>query len=99
QSSPNPSGFQLSLLSGVSCTSADSCTAAGQSQTSGQAFSSTLGEVWNGTAWTLRSTPNRPTAGRNILIGVSCGANQVCTAVGDRRGVVGPPAPPIETGD
>jgi len=99
QSSPNPSGFQLSLLSGVSCTSAGSCTAAGQSQTSGQAFSSTLGEVWNGTAWTLRSTPNRPTAGRNILIGVSCGASKICTAVGDTQDVGGTPATLIETGD
>ena len=99
QSTPNPSGFQFSLLSGVSCTSADSCTAVGQSQTNGQVFSSTLGEVWNGTAWTLRSTPNRPSAGRNVLSGVSCGASQMCTAVGDTQDVGGTLATLIETGD
>ena len=99
QSTPNPSGFQFNSLSGVSCTSADSCTAVGQSQTNGQVFSSTLGEVWNGTAWTLRSTPNRPSAGSNLLNGVSCGASQKCTAVGDTEDVGGTSATLIETGD
>ena len=99
QSTPNPSGFQFNSLSGVSCTSADSCTAVGQSQTNGQVFSSTLGEVWNGTAWTLRSTPNKPSAGRNLLNGVSCGASQKCTAVGDTEDIGGTSATLIETGD
>jgi hypothetical protein len=99
QSTPNPSGFQFSLLSGVSCTSADSCTAVGQSQTNGQVFSSTLGEVWDGTAWTLRSTPNKPTAGRNILSGVSCGASRMCTAVGGTQDIGGISATLVETGD
>jgi hypothetical protein len=99
QSTPNPSGFQFNFLDGVSCTSADSCTAVGQSQTNGQVFSSTLGEVWNGTAWTLRSTPNRPSAGRNLLSGVSCGASQMCTAVGDTQDVGGTLATLVETGD
>jgi hypothetical protein len=91
--------LRLSLLSGVSCASADSCTAVGQSQTNGQSSSSTLGEVWNGTAWTLRSTPNMPSAGRNILNGVSCGASQMCTAVGETQDVGGTSATLIETGD
>ena len=99
QSTPSPTGFQSSSLSGVSCTSADSCTAVGQSQTNDQVFASTLGEVWNGTAWTLRSTPNRPSAGHNVLNGVSCGASQMCTAVGDTRDVGGTSATLIETGD
>jgi hypothetical protein len=99
QSTPNPSGFQYSTLSGVSCTSADSCTAVGQSQTNNQVFSSTLGEVWNGTAWTLRSTPNRPSAGRNILSGVSCGASQMCTTVGGTQDIGATSATLIETGD
>jgi hypothetical protein len=99
QSTPNPSGFQFSLLSGVSCTSADSCTAVGQSQTNGQVFSSTLGEVWDGTGWTLRSTPNRPTAGHNVLSGVSCGASQMCTAVGGTEDIGGASATLVETGD
>ncbi len=99
QSTPNPSGFELSLLNSVSCTSADSCTAVGESQTNGQVFSSTLDEVWNGTAWALRSTPNRPSAGQNLLAGVSCGASQACTAVGDTQDIGGTSATLIETGD
>jgi hypothetical protein len=99
QSTPDPSGFQDSTLSSVWCTSAGACTAVGQSQTNGQAFSSTLAEVWDGTAWTLRSTPNRPSAGQNLLNGVSCGASQMCTAVGDTQDIGGTSATLIETGD
>jgi hypothetical protein len=71
----------------------------GQSQTNGQVFSSTLGEVWNGTAWALRSTPNKPSAGHNALSGVSCGASQMCTAVGGTQDADGISATLIETGD
>jgi hypothetical protein len=99
QSTPSPSGFPFNSLNSVSCTSAGACTAVGASQTNGQVFSSTLGEVWNGTAWALRSTPNKPTAGHNLLNGVSCGAGQMCTAVGDTQDIGGTPATLIETGD
>ena len=99
QTTPNPSGFFENILSGVSCSSASACTAVGQSQTNGQVFASTLAEVWNGTTWSLRSTPNPPAAGQNILNAVSCGASQACTAVGRTADIGGFSATLIETGD
>jgi hypothetical protein len=100
QSTPNPSATQGSQLSGVSCTSATSCTAAGSYQSSNTstfgAFQ-TLVETWDGTAWTIQSSPN-PGAG-DQLEGVSCGASQVCTAVGQAPDPGGVEATLIETGN
>jgi hypothetical protein len=97
QPTPNPAASLSSSLLGVSCTSASSCTAVGQYLAS--VSNLTLAEVWNGTAWRLRSTPNHPWAGQNILNGVSCGASQNCTAAGvtDDFGQIS--ATLIETGD
>ncbi len=83
QPTPNPAGAQASYLNGVSCTSATSCTAAGiYSQPAGTR--STLVESWNGTSWTLASTPDPAGAGYDALFGVSCLAVlQACTAVGN----------------
>jgi len=99
QSIPNPKASQGSFLRAVSCTSASSCTAVGDYQYFGGSFSNTLAEVWDGMTWSLRSTPNHPYAGQNILNGVSCGANSVCTAVGQTQDIGGTEATLIETGD
>jgi hypothetical protein len=61
--------------------------------------SRTLAEVWNGTKWTLRSTPSNSFAGQNALAGVSCGASHVCTAVGVTDDLGQVPATLIERGD
>ncbi|MGI8682705.1 MAG: hypothetical protein ACR2JO_11380 [Mycobacteriales bacterium] len=46
----------------------------------------TLAERWNGTSWTVQSTPN-PIGGENVnLTGVSCASTTVCTAVGQYFG-------------
>jgi hypothetical protein len=85
----------------VSCTSATSCTAVGQYQSSNVSnFGAlqTLAEVWDGTTWSLRSTPN-PSAAHDLLLGVSCGASQMCTAVGQALNQGGVEATLIETGD
>ena len=100
QSSPNPSATQGSQLSGVSCTSATSCTAVGSYQSSSVpnfGASQTLVEVWDGTAWSIESSPNPGTG--DILEGVSCGASQVCTAVGQAPDPGGVNSTLIETGD
>jgi hypothetical protein len=99
QSMPNPSISQDTSLLGISCTSADACTAVGQYQYSNLTLFQTLAEVWNGDKWTLRSTPNVPNTGQNILNGVSCGAPAECIAVGltEDAGLV--PATLVETGD
>ncbi|HEV2377774.1 MAG TPA: hypothetical protein VGS19_37130 [Streptosporangiaceae bacterium] len=99
QSTPSPSPSQGSTLKSVSCTAADACTAVGDSQASSFGPFRTLAEVWNGTAWSLRSTPNHVNAGQNILNGVSCGASQVCTAVGQTLDAVQIQATLIESGD
>ena len=54
---PPPGTALQSELYGASCTSASACTAVGDYVTSTGA-SKTLAERWNGTAWTLQSTPN-----------------------------------------
>lgn len=96
---PNPKASQGSFLRAVSCTSASSCTAVGDYQYFGGSFSNTLAEVWDGSKWSLRSTPNHPYPGHNTLSGVSCGASSVCTAVGQTENIGGTVATLIETGD
>jgi hypothetical protein len=55
-------------------------------------------EVWDGTAWTLQSSPN-PSTTDSLLQGVSCGASQMCTAVGQALDPGGVVATLIETGN
>jgi hypothetical protein len=101
QPTPNPTATQGSSLSAVSCTSATSCTAIGQYQ-SGNVSNfgdyQTLAEVWDGTAWSLESTPD-PSTTHDVLLGVSCGASQMCTAVGQALNLGGVEANLIEVGD
>ena len=40
-----------------------------------------LAEVWNGSGWTVLSTPN-PTVGANQLLRVSCATTTSCVAIG-----------------
>jgi hypothetical protein len=42
----------------------------------------TLAERWDGTAWTIRATPNPSGAQRSVLSAVSCASATACTAVG-----------------
>jgi hypothetical protein len=100
QPTPDPSATQGSTLSAVSCTSATSCTAVGQYQSSNVTnFGAlqTLAEVWDGTTWSLESAPN-PSPAHDLLSGVSCGASQVCTAVGQAQDAGGIGSTLIETG-
>ena len=59
QPTPSPAGATFSYLSGVSCTSASACTAVGYfGNSAGNILN--LAEGWNGTRWTIESTPNPP---------------------------------------
>jgi hypothetical protein len=78
QSTPNPAGGQ-SELTGVSCTAADACVAVGYYYQGSTGFG-TLVEVWNGSSWTIQSTPSP--ASSSFLSGVSCTTADACTAVG-----------------
>jgi hypothetical protein len=80
KTTPNPTGATASELKGVSCASSEACTAVGNYHNSTGAMV-TLAERWNGTAWSVQTTPN-PTGATSIsLAGVSC-VSSVCAAVG-----------------
>jgi hypothetical protein len=69
-------------LGSVSCASSTSCIAVGLSFTSRtSAATRPLAESWNGTKWTLVSTPKLAHAGAS-LDGVSCTSPSSCMAVG-----------------
>jgi hypothetical protein len=59
-------------LSSVSCPSATACVAVGGSWS----------EIWDGSSWTLHSTPNPTSYGAGQLNSVSCTSATACTAVG-----------------
>ena len=84
--SPNFLNTQSNFLYGVTCASASECWAIGYYDTTSptspvQTFN-TLTEHWDGTSWTVVSSPNTdPT--QNFLLGVTCGsAAAECWAVG-----------------
>jgi hypothetical protein len=81
QSTPNPSGTTISVLDGVSCTSASACSAVG-SYVDSSGVEVTLAERWNGSSWSIQSTPNPTEAKGNVLRGVSCTSSSACVAVG-----------------
>jgi len=84
QSTPNPSGATSSSLNGVSCSSSTACTAVGSSTKTGEhgeSTTTTLAERWNGTSWSIQTTPN-PSGTAPALEGVSCAGASECTAVG-----------------
>lgn len=80
--SPNGDINGFNALSGVSCISPLFCMSVGSYHDGTR--SHTLTESWNGSAWTVASSPNRGTDS-NELWGVSCTSPQFCVAVGDYR--------------
>jgi hypothetical protein len=66
-------------LSGVSCTSASACIAVGYS---GNLDAQTLVEQWNGTTWSIVSSPDVSSTENNYLNAISCTSASACTAVG-----------------
>src|SRR5438067_7801982 len=84
--SPNTSATQDNLLRGVTCTSASDCWAVGSYVISTGPFSGfyyrTLIEHWNGTRWSIVTSPNASTRQDNELRGVTCTSASDCWAVG-----------------
>jgi hypothetical protein len=80
-STPVPSGATLSGLDAVSCASSFHCEAVGSFM---DASSTTLpfADVWNGSSWTVQTTPLPPGAVSGVLTGISCMNTNHCTAVG-----------------
>lgn len=80
-STPNPAGAARSFLTSVSCRSSTSCMAVGF-WVDGSGTQQALAESWDGTNWTIQSTPDPSTGNTVELQGVSCGSATACTAVG-----------------
>jgi hypothetical protein len=79
--SVNPKGYTLSQFNGISCTTATNCVAAGlYSRDSVVDF--TLINRWNGTKWTVDSSPKPTGAAGSAFTGVSCVLGSRCFAVG-----------------
>lgn len=75
---PNPAGSSQTVLDGVSCTTASACTAVGWYASSSGLV--TFAERWNGTSWTIQSTP--PGGLPANLSSVRCLNATDCLAVG-----------------
>jgi hypothetical protein len=82
QPTPNLHALPNNDLAGVSCPSARSCTAVGSNFDPVSAASATLAEQWNGTSWSLQSTPRPRSATFMALNSVSCAAANACEAAG-----------------
>jgi hypothetical protein len=81
QASPNPVEGKAAVLAGVSCVSASSCLAVGN-YLPGGLEEKTLAESWNGTEWSVKTTPNPTGSAASSLAGVSCSSAIACTAAG-----------------
>ncbi len=79
QSVPSPAEATGAEFFSVACTSATNCVAVGDY--AGTGGMQVLAERWDGTNWSVQSTPDP--AGDNRLLGVSCTTASACTAVGD----------------
>ena len=79
QTTPSPSGATLTQLKGVSCPNASDCEATGSSRNG--STTTTLAELWNGSSWSIQTTPNA-SGTFSQLEGVSCTSATACTAVG-----------------
>lgn len=80
-----PAGTTDATLTGVSCSAGNACTAVGGYSTTTAFPNKTLAERWNGSTWTIQSTPN-PASGSPEFSAVSCPTAADCTAVGEPLG-------------
>ena len=80
--SPNPATSLQTQFAGVACVSASSCFATGEWATNTTpAQGKTLAERWDGSTWSLMTTPNK--AGQDTaLAGITCTAATNCVAAG-----------------
>jgi hypothetical protein len=81
-SSPSTSTSQGNLLDAVRCTSASDCWAAGYYDNTVTGAYQTLIEHWDGSSWTIVSSPNSDTTLENALYGLTCVSSNDCWAVG-----------------
>jgi hypothetical protein len=88
----SPNAAQINLLNGVTCRSASDCWAIGYSEIVGAGtlnIDQTLIERWDGTAWTIVTSPNASAWPKNFLFGVTCVSASDCWAIGFSQSLVG----------
>jgi len=78
--SPNPSGASTSALHAVACPATTSCFAVGSTKTG--STQTTLIERWNGSAWSILTSPTPPGSSAAKWSGVACAGTATCFAVG-----------------
>lgn len=82
-SSPNPLASPLAALQGVTCVSTSSCWAVGYyTDLTNGGYYQTLTEYWNGTTWSIVTSPNTSATEDNVLWGMTCTGTADCWAVG-----------------
>jgi lysophospholipase L1-like esterase len=82
---PNPRGTPYdanSALYAISCASLTSCVAVGEYEDEPDDTDPALAESWNGSTWTVDSTPMIPDSYQISLNSISCWAPGSCMAVG-----------------
>jgi hypothetical protein len=80
-SSPNTSIAANNELNSVTCNSTTDCWAVGDAVDPVSGYHQTLTEHWDGTSWTIVTSPDANTRD-NFLASVTCGSAQDCWAVG-----------------
>lgn len=79
--SPNTSSAQNNDLNRMTCTSSSNCWAVGSHSTA--SANQTLVLHWNGTSWSIISSPSTSPTQQNALVAVACVSNSDCSAVGE----------------
>jgi len=78
-----PAGPDTNVFSSVSCPSATACTTVGYYDPSNAEPTAPFAEGWNGTTWTVQTTPSPSGTDDSPLNGGSCTTASTCTAVGE----------------
>ncbi len=79
---PNTTTSEINIVVGVTCMSATDCWAVGFASSGSGGTNQTLAEHWNGTAWSIVTTPNVTSSGGDVLGSVACVSSSDCWAVG-----------------
>jgi RHS repeat-associated protein len=80
--SPDAGTSTNNYLGGIACTSASSCSAAGYYYSTSAGHDQTLIETYNGTTWSIATSPNANLSQDNLLKAISCTSASNCWADG-----------------
>jgi hypothetical protein len=85
ETTPAVPGRSDSWFEGVSCTASTACTAAGYASVghSSESIPQSLAMRWNGSSWSIQTTPNTEGGGATYLNDVSCSSATSCLAIGN----------------